>query len=56
MALSATEYKENGWVKDSAKAGALSVTIYSAGNIATYYTQNGLLLDADGRVVVVQAS
>lgn len=56
MALSGTEYKENGWVKDSSKAGALSVTTYNAANVATYFISQGLLRDADGRIVVAAAS
>ena len=56
MALSETEYKENGVVKDSDAGGALSVTVYDSGDADTYYIQNGFLLDADGRVVIVESA
>lgn len=56
MALTATEYRENGWVKDSASGGALAIVTYDAGDAATYYTTQGLLRDADGRLVVAAAS
>lgn len=56
MSLSETEYIENGVVKDSDADGALSVTTYAAEDATTYYTAQGFLLDADGRLVVVAAS
>lgn len=50
MALSAGQYVVNGLARDT--DGTLLTIVYSAGSATTYFIQNGLLLDADCRVVL----
>jgi hypothetical protein len=53
MALNTTEYKQNGVALDA--SGNLLVVVYDATAVATYHTSDGLLVDAEQRVVVTYA-
>lgn len=54
MTLSDGEYRAQGLVFES--DGSMSVVVYDADDADTYYEANGFLLDADGRLVVTEAS
>lgn len=53
MALDPGDYVTEGLMR--AADGALRLVTYNAAVATTYYRQNGFLLDAEGRLVVVIA-